>query len=243
MTACFTKLGDGYIEAEAFERLVQGEGHYFSFADGLQASTGLNPMPGYNAVVINFNNGLAGLPGYLRGLILPNIEYDAQLGEEWTIIFRDGLGGGEFVDTGAALRSDGFYVLNGGASSGTWYPGSWPTTLEVDVVDGVLRLSGTGSNVDDLVILPFRASESMMNALTEDSGGDPMWGPLPVHRITGDVIAEDHAFMVGEVTGVRFVQKPQEVSGNVSTMWVNNAKLVDFTLAEVPRAFVRADVL
>jgi hypothetical protein len=237
MTACFIGVGHGYEDGDAFEHLVQGEGHYLGFANGLQASTGLQPMPGHAGITWNPANGFGGVPGYLDTTGTVRLQYDAQLGDDWTVVCRD---------SSAAWAISGLAFTDAGGWDDTTERTSLAdinsfSSMNFEVVDGVLTISsGMGSGLDDLVILPWRATGSMLQ--TWAALGTAEWGPLPVLRVTGDVIAEDHAFMVGEVNGVRYVGKGS-VSGSVSTAWVNNAKIVDFTLHEVPPSFVRSDVL
>jgi len=244
MSACFTDIASGYSDAEAFERMLQGEGHYVSFGTGLQASTGLNPIPGYTGLSWNGATGFGGDPGYIDFSATGRIQYDAQLGDKWTIIFRDDA---DVTNIGAAYRSDGYYSLDGGATTGQWYRGNTPqTNAYVDVLDGVLTFfnDNAGTNaVDDLVILPYMATSAMMDIWTSADDAMPFFGPMPVMRTTGHFIAEQHSYMVGEVTGVSYVAKPQHISGNVSSTWVTNAKIVDFTLSEVSETYVRTDVL
>lgn len=244
MSAVFLKGEDGYAEAEAFEHLVQGEGHFIGFGTGLHASTGLNPMPGYAAITWNGAAWYGNQPGYIITSSSTVLQYDAQLGRDWSVLFREGgvspvwAGGATFNSAGRASYNGGSYTYG----IGDWAQGN---DHDVSVIDGVVTFRGTSnSHLDDVVILPWVITDEMADLWSTPNlaNGEPVWGPLPVLRVTGDLIAESHSYMVGEVTGVKYVGKGR-VGGNVSSMWVNNAKIVDFTLTEVSDTFVRADVL
>lgn len=238
LTACFIDIEANYADADAFINLVEGNGHYISFGTGLHASTGLNPLPGYTGVSWVSANGESGEPGLVSLSDAARIQYDPQFGNEWTVVFLEDPSAWR----AAVYRSDGTGWLDGVAQ--TWSPGSGFTTADLSVVDGVVTITSAAFvDLDDVALLPWRVSDAMGVEWSTLPAGAPVFGPLPSLRVSGEMIAESHSYMVGEVTDERFISKPQMLEGNVSSRWVNNARLIDFTLREVPQTFVRSDLL
>lgn len=219
-------------DAEGLVRLVSGEGHYFDFYDGLQASTGLQPSAAppagsrlYPASAGKNNSaGLLSLPssGFL-------FRVDPQT-KEWTVILSR-LAGSSWV-TGA-LRDDGIGYENG-AQSQTWGKQSsggvyfLPSGGALEVWSAVAP-----GSVDDLIVLPWRASVSQMAAWTASDA--PRFGPLPVLRAQGDMAEggrqEQDIFVVGEVISTEIAQMATQNG------WVNNGRVVTFQIGEVDPVF------
>lgn len=242
MTACFTDEQYGYDDATAFERHVSGEGHFASFEHGLACSTGLNPLS-YRIANWSSTAGPDGVPGILW-METPTsfIQYDPQFTDgDWTVVFCE-----DVADYAAAVyRSDGTGYLNGSAVVGGWSDGNYFTNLSVRVRDGILTMS---LGVDDgyltyLLLLPYKCSDAQAAVWSTIPPSSPYLGPTPALRMAGTCIAEQYTFALGEVQGVEYVQKPQRLDGNVSSVWVNNAKVVTFSLYEIPQSFVRGDKL
>lgn len=243
MRACFTDIADGFAEAEAFVNMLTLGGHRVTFGTGLQASTGLNPMPGASGMTWNSAVGYDGEPGYLDTTATTLLQYDAQLGDDWSVLFREGgtsplwLGGATFNSAGRASYNGTSYDYVGFDQGNDHL---------MEVIDGVVTFTGTTtSTLNDVVILPWVITDAIADLWSagDPASGGPVWGPLPVLRVTGQVMAESFSYVLGDVTGETFLQKPQRVSGNIGGTWINNARVINFTLVEVPQTFVRSDVL
>jgi len=242
LRACFTDFVSGYAEAEAFERHVNGEGHLATFEHGLACSTGLNPLPGYSlgaAGAWASNPGADGTVGLLSITAGGFIQYDPQVrDDEWTICFHEDPG----TTVAAVYRSDGVGWLDGVVQA--WSAGSYFTDTYPLVVDGIATLIAvSGADVDDLRLLPYECSTAQGVAWSTLPTGSPIVGPTPSLKMTGALIAETHTYVLGEVTGVEYAQKPQQLVGQFLSTWINNAKIVSFNLVEVPSPFVRGDRL
>lgn len=237
--ACFLD----HDSARALEHILAGEGHLIDLARGPEASTSLLPRPGFSPGLQFFpgswgayGRGLAAIPQAFSGVAA---SWDAQLGRDWTIIVRR-LVAGSFI--GHALRSEGTAYVGGAPSTLFGFPGAaGGDGLLFTVRDGVLELVKDlvvqNEVIDDLVILPWRASDSMLAAWTSPTSTVPKWGALPVLRVDGDMIGDDASIAVGAVTGIDLIQKPSflPVLG-----WVNNAKVVSFDLDELEPSYVLA---
>lgn len=224
-------------DANALMGLLWGEGHQFDFADGLQASTGLGPRPGYGAVRVNAQAYGANGRGVLQVPAVAGrfLQYDAQLrDDEWTLLWSTYAG---FTWNGSVKRSDGVGYRNGARNDNVGEPGGLsPDGVVVRVTDGVVDLinsSATVRNMDDLVVLPYKMTETMMAAVSQPVTNGK-FGPCPVLVCSGDFFGGRTTFCVAEVQGSGF-------SGRASTIpgigWVSNAQVVRFTLMELEPGF------
>lgn len=222
------------LEGEAIENLIWGKAHVAHFFDGLNAETGLNPKPGFSGVSLSMSVGLGLETGYLEiagSGSSPLIEYDAQLDDEWTILWHEGTGTWE----GGALRDDGTGYLAGVQDNNA---GSTSTDVQISVSGGVLSVSNANAstvNLDQLVVLPWRASVGML-AFWTGITSDALWGRAPVLAIGGDVIQEEKIYAYGQVSSANFVQF------SASSAWVNNGVSVDFEILEAEETFRRGIV-
>jgi hypothetical protein len=221
-------------EGEAIENLVWGKAHVAHFFDGLNAETGLNPAAGWSGISMNMSVGLGLETGYLvlaGSASSPSIQYDAQLDDEWTILGHEGTG----AWTGGALRDDGIGYLAGVQDNNA---GSTATDVQISISGGVLTVSNANVasvNLDQLVILPWKATEAMMAFWTAVTA-DAFWGRAPVLAVAGDVIQEEKIYAFGQVNNSEFLQ-----FGSASG-WVNNGARVDFELMETEETFRRGIV-
>jgi hypothetical protein len=233
MEACFLD----FEEAEGLLGLIEGRGHKIACADGLQASTGLNPEPGHQRVRLSpalttpFGGlGRISVDSSLTGEII--LQYDAQFDDNcWTVHWWE-LNGSTWEHH--AKRSDGVGYLDGVQDNTVGNFGG-SSEFVVDVTGGVVTFSmddGGTETFDDLILLPYLASKQQIAAWAV--APNP-FGPLPVLRARGDFIQESHIYVLGEVTGIRYVQKPQEIT---PFGWLNNAKIISFRLLEVADAYV-----
>lgn len=221
-------------EGEAVENLVWGKAHVAHFFDGLNAETGLNPTPGYVGATLSMSVGLGLETGYLEVAgsgSSPLIEYDAQLDDEWTILWHEGTGAWE----GGALRDDGTGYLAGVQDNNA---GSTSTDVQISVSGGVLSVSNANAsavNLDQLVVLPWRASVGML-AFWTGITDEALWGRAPVLAIGGDIIQEEKIYCFGQVTSVNFVQF------SASSGWQNDGVSLDFEILETEETFRRGIV-
>lgn len=240
--ACFLDHGD----AVALERLLLGEGHLIDFAHGVEASTSLMPGPGYSQVLRlspgswgAYGKGFAHVATSVTGDV---VTYDAQLGDDWTILVRRfDAATQQFI--GHAQRSDGTAYVDGAVSSVFGLPATiGGLTFRFVVRGGVVALVKDGTSVDelfdDLVLLPWRATDGQLAAWTGRVSTVPKWGPMPTLRVDGDMIDPDGGtrLAVGEVRETSVVQGLSRIEG---LGWVNNARVVTFTLDEVDPICVR----
>lgn len=220
--------------ADAVIAAIQGRGHFFDMADGLQASTSLMPLAGVHSSVRMLPQtwgahgrgaawfGSASQPSAVR--------WDAQLPDAWTVLWREY--GADHIWHTYAKRIDGAGFVDGarldtiGETTGTH--------MSVVVVDGVVNFGPATVAplmVDDVVVLPYRAPDAMLASWTVQAA--PKFGPCPLVHLQGDAINGD-VWAVGEVTDVRFVQKPNLLAGYG---WLSNAKVISATFTEVEEAF------
>ena len=226
--------------ADPFIRMINGEGHMVDLSDGLQASTGLNPRPGHAnltmrpATVGAWGRGVLRIDTSLIGSDGLIAAYDIQCRDnDWTVLLWTYSNG---VWTGSARRADGKGYRAGVRNDNAFLRVNSPEGLFVNVVEGVVELyrdftAGSFIHADDLVLLPYSLSEAQMAMVT---AYNQKWGPAPVLCVSGDLIGSD-TFCMGNVTGVQIVQKPVPYPG---LGWINNAKIIKFTLSEMDQPFV-----
>jgi hypothetical protein len=109
------------------------------------------------------------------------------------------------------------------------------SSFQVSVAAGIVSLgtSTAGPGIlDDLVVLPYAAPDALLAAWT--AIGAPKFGPCPTVHLTGDMLPGGDAWCVGEITDVRFIQKPNLLQG---FGWVSNAKVISATFTEEEPAF------
>lgn len=216
-------------EAQALMHLVFGEGHFWDFADGLQASTSLVPLPGFSTTVrLNPQAWGAFGKGCLAFQGAGTIRWDVQArDDEWCVLWWewDPL---LFRWDGLAKRSDGMGYKNGVRDDTVGEPAT--AVIAPTVNGGILTLTSTGSgrNVDDMAFLPWKPTAAMLAAFTAATG---KWGPCPLVRVTGDMVAGQTLFCVGEAQALPFQQ------GSIAGAWQNNLQRVGFRLKEMDPAY------
>jgi hypothetical protein len=217
-----------HSEALALTNLVWGTSHVVHFGDGLQAASGLNPVPGYSGVSWVPSAGLGGEDiGYIQlagSASSPSLEYDAQLNDEWTILWHE-RDGGDWV--GAGLTDSGTGYLNGVSNL---FVGGASTDVQLSVAGGVAEFGNANASaidVDQIVILPWRATAAQLAVWT--AAQDVLWGPGPALLMSGDMFTEDCVYGYGRVTEVKRVQ----FSG------LNNGAEVSFEIDEIDPTYLR----
>ena len=206
--------------AEALKALLEGRGHAFRFGEGLQSFTGLQPEPGYAGLAMS-----ATPPAPLEGALditqgSFRLRYNAQLGHSWTVQWREYDG----VDWSiATLTSGGLSYLDGVATAGV---GSTATALAAEVLDGVVRLSYSGSGalagLADLVVLPYDVATGMAEAFHATNYN---FSPLPLIRVSGDLVDGRVILCEAKVSNSPFVQ------AFLSQSWHGDSKQVAFAFS------------
>jgi len=233
-------------EARTLEHVLLGEGHFFDFASGLDAQTGLGPLAGYQGLRLlpstwgAFGRGALGFEAAAGGTL---IRWDAQLETEWTIVVRI-WDAARSLWVGHGIRDDGLGFINGVENGSFNAPGS-ATGLYFKVIDGVVEVVKDGAFaivVDDLAILPYRACDSAMVSWTRPTTTTTKMGPCPAVRVRGDIFGAPTGagfLAMGNVTGVDIIGKPTKV-GRFG--WVNNSRIVRFALDALKADYVRTEV-
>lgn len=242
-----------YEEGEAFIKLFQGEGHFFDLAEGYEGSTSLYPVGGMQGLQLKPNvwgargRGVGAVKGALSGPTTPDgfFRVNAQLGDDWTVLWAEKQSTNGNLESSHwdffAKRSDGVGYFSGAREDRVGEPSVGWTLASVDVSDGELTMRNdfsTDFGIDDILILPWRAPESWMDAWTTISPMAPKLPAMPVLTARGDFVEEDYSYVVGDINGVDFIQKPTQVQG---IGWVNNAMLIRARLSEVDPAFYCVD--
>lgn len=218
-----------HSEALALTNLIWGTSHVFHFYDGLQAASGLNPVPGYSGITWQPSAGLGGDDiGYIQiagSASSPSLSYDAQINDEYTILWHE-RDGGDW--SGAALNDAGIGYLNGSFNS---FVGGSSTDVQISIASGVVTFSNanaTAIDVDQIVILPWRATASQMATWTAIND-DAVWGPGPALLMSGDMFTEDCVYGYGRVNEVKRIQFAS----------INNGAEVSFEIDEVDETYLR----
>lgn len=224
-------------EATAFQNLLHGRGHFFDLRDGLHASTGLGPRPGYDGFYID--------PTKLHGSDTSVVVFDtaktgefmsvdAQLADDWTILwYEDANDNNTWAHM--ARTSDGRGLEDGVRDDDVGVPAAGASEVTFDVIDGVVRFqkeNGIDLNWDDVVILPYLLPDSF---ITQLSAAAQPFGPCPLLLVEGDTILADLTYAFGEVTQTDFVPGG---SKQASVGWMNDARVVRFNISEVTDTFV-----
>jgi hypothetical protein len=230
-------------DAFSLQQLLLGRGHFFDFGKGVEATTSL--MPDYVHPLITLTPTGTGAFGVGGGLTIPAGALDAvfvvdpQLrDDEWSLVARVLVEG---IWTGYAWRADGASFVSGARNDTAGRPvANGGLGLRPVVTDGIVHLvkDTTGAvQLDDLMILSFRASDSMLAAFTGTTTSKPS---IPELVAEGDVFGTssgDKINVLGEVGDIDVVQGRSSIPGRG---WVNNARQLRFTLYAVDPTFAFA---
>jgi hypothetical protein len=234
LTICFSD----YDEGKAFINLLEGNGHFWDFADGVEASTGLQPVA-YPPMAIMPNiwglngRGVAHVDAFqsviFQGHFKVNPSFEAT---NWTILWNEAIGSGW---KRAAKRSDGIGFFEGSRDDNVGESGG-TTWNRINVFDGNVvmyaqQASGT-MGLEDVLMLPWHVPNSWLEVWTSNPG--PKLPSMPFLTATGDFISEPFgtAYVVGEITDVGYTQ----LSRNGT--WINNALRISATIHEVDPYYV-----
>lgn len=238
LTICYAD----YDEGQAFLNLLEGNGHFFDFSNGVEASTGLQPasMPKMSIMpnIWGLNGrGVAHVDAFQDNSYQGHFRVNASIeASNWTVLWSEAIGNGW---QRAARKSNARGFLNGvqnnlvGIASG-------PTWNLINVFDGNLVMyanQGSGTmGLEDVLILPFHAPDAWLETWTSNPG--PKLPSMPYLTATGDFISSPYgtAYVVGQVDNVSFAQmrRPQDNS------WINNGMKITATLYEVDPYYVQS---
>lgn len=205
-------------DAYAWEQLLAGEGHTWSFNTSLYSSKGLGPNAStgltVNATAPQFGAGMmrvaaAGTPN--------TAVFATGLGSVWTVAVWVSVAAGPWGHF--VVRSDGAKWVNGVRNDGA--------ATAFLVVSGSVTLSGHTTDTvdyDDLVVLPY----AVPDAWPETWGvATSAFSALPALTLGGDVVPE----------GTRTVMGSVEVSDvgqmTLGGSWRDNARVIAVTFSEV----------
>lgn len=203
-------------DALAWQSLLMGEGHHFSFDSGLYSSKGLGPDAGYTASQ-NTSASKFGAGQLSVDDTDGEITYAAQLGSVWTLMFYR-------FESAAWVH----YVITSAGSK--WVDGvqdDMATTTWISVSSGSVTITNaTGSAVlyDDLVAVPYlflSAWPALRSAATA------AWGATPSLAATGELIKGGSATVRAQLGDTKITQ------GLLSGAWEQNLHSFPVTLTEV----------
>lgn len=178
------------VAATAFQNLLLGNGHRFSFENGLDAFTGLH-VRDYDDLQLFFSGGSTRLRITTGGFI----RIPAKLYEQWTIAYN-------FPNDIVMQRDDGKIYVDGTLNN-TYFSGH-PAQPAVVLPAGDLEIVAAATvNLFDLAIFPFRFSEEQMQQIT-DNGGP--FSDFPVLNMTGAMIGDSIARVTGSAPSSPYVE-------------------------------------
>lgn len=236
-STCF----ESFSEADAFERWLWGEGHFFDFKEGLHASTGLLPEPGYGGKLRINRFALDPFGTFSVPFVEVDdeifLQYNAQLGADWSVSWweRDTTHGTTFHH--AVKRSDGTGYYDG-VEDNTVGDDGGTSAIVVNVAGGTVYFSrqvlgspGDITRFSDMAIYPYQITARMADGLANATGNG---GPLPVLLMEGDIIGDTPTFVVCEVRSSEYTQAVVDMATGLES----NVKKVDFNIIEVDDKFV-----
>lgn len=222
-TSCFTDCDS----AKGLKSLISGRGHRISFADGLDASTCMNPSePLPSNAFLRTSPGAFGEPGWVETVAGAGelLRYPAQADDEWTVIWCEDPG------------STGTWTTRVVTSVAPVAPGTVVSVSE-DNGDIVFDRIASGG-IDEISIYPFIASQMCIDNWLADKAVQFPGGPLPYMHAYGDLLCEDEPILVyGDVSSSEIVQLCDPAVGP-EPFWQ-----LQFTLREVNPVYTCPDIL
>ncbi len=217
------------FQARPFHQMIYGVAHYISFSDGLNASSGLNPVANHEGITWNTGAGVAGADGFITFAgsgDSPVLDYDAQLGDEYTFLWYEDTGGGSWRGCGFSTTAGGYrngvpnILVGGSGTLMTW------TKTGAGVIE-IRNQSASPTPVDGVIILPWAANSAQMIAWTQANPTEEVWGPAPLLRLKGDMFADEVVYGYGRVTNHQ----------RVAYSNVNDAHVVTLEIDEIDLSF------
>lgn len=194
--------------ANTLEGLISGRGHHFDFDSDAFSSAGLGPELGSTYTIGTnsvFGDGSLEISGG------NSVTWNAELGNLFTIIYWRNT---DTTPEQVAVRSD----------CKKWFDGvnnDFGVNSELTVSSGAVALSE--GSYDDLVILPFEASEEFIQAFY--ASGEP-FNDLPCLVVTGDFVDGEEVEVLGKLKNQLYLQHQSTAT------WKNNSRELDVTLEE-----------
>lgn len=214
-------------EADGLEGLINGSGNYFSFQTDLWGSEGVKPVYiGWTAGTASGKVGLcaAASSGQAWDFSLYNYLYN----KTRTILVYRNPGTGTW--THYAVRDDGVKFVDGSRNDA-----ASTTFLSWDDRAGTLTISGgTSYKFDELIVVPYRMSLTMIPAFRTYMNAGNRFSALRKLKVTGDFLngVNTEITCVGFVTSADDQGRPSSDSGG----WDNAARRLSFTLVESKRS-------
>lgn len=205
--------------------LIGGEGHYWAFDTNLYSSKGLPPNSGYT-ITMSATGGQVG--GYVQVTSAQTLAYDYTLNSDFTMMVwkKEGVNWLHYA-----------YVYDVATTTVTQYKGGAPhTPAGADNITNWYAyssgthtfqgkdISGTNGNApyDDLVIVPYAMTASMVAAFYALTNGGTPFSSLPKLTMGGDIIPEVTLEVVGTL--------PKQPIRTASISGTNLASTLSFTL-------------
>jgi len=213
-----------HAEAWAIRNLIDGSAHRVDFAEGLEASSGLEPLPDDYDLTLDFTGGRWATAALLASG--STLTYPAQLAADWSlcITLRDSTDPADVFDT-FVVRSDGQEWKNG--TAGTHNTANF---VSVDSQGNCVVTSndktGTAAAmlVDEIGLFAFLLSDEQ--AATFSRGVEPL-SPFPRLELHGDQIPGFAGLVVvGELEADAYLQ------GAPAGAWENDLAEIGFTVRE-----------
>jgi hypothetical protein len=202
--------------ADAFRKLINGEGHAWSFDSDLYSSKGLGPNGGHSATIVS--SGKYG--SKMRVPASTSITWATNLGSNWTVIAWRLESGSwrHWVATSAGHR---WYM---GGRDDSQDPSPW---LTVSSGSMTITAASVGTiDFDEIRALPFVIDDSWgAQIYAEDSVRAT--SALPRLNASGDLVLSGPVSVLGEVG-----ETPVFGFSNAGS-WVTNGETPAFVLAEV----------
>lgn len=234
----FTAACQNQQDGMNLARMLNGEGHYVSFNDGLQSTTSLAPQPGYLAHMEFVDSW------YKAGVVVRSggtLTYACQFDSEWTVLWRQKDSTTDNRWHAYARTSDGRQYKNG--VEGVFIDATTPS-VSVDAV-GIVTLRGAtvggvaaDTRYEELVMVPWEATPEMISQFHENAAP---FGQFPMVQARGDFFSSPLGIDApATVDGVEYVQA-STMSGR-SGAFVNDIRFsndlteVSFHMTEDRRA-------
>lgn len=214
----FDMLPQSQDDAIAYEGLIRGDGHVWSFDASLYSSKGLSPSAQSGTVALSTSSPKFGAKNLaLSGSsVASSISWQPGIGSEWTVaLWRFASS----VWTHYVLNSNGTKLVN--AVSSPDADVSWLTVSAPNL--SLSDTTATAIRYDDLIFFPFVIPAAWVGTLY---GKSVAWTDAPKLTASGDALYPDKT-VFGEVTGVK------QVSAVVGGSFADNARVLSVSLVEV----------
>jgi hypothetical protein len=210
-------------DAWAWDGLLRGLGHSWSFNSSLYSSKGLPPNATTGLSVSTGTNGRNSTEALLvTAAGSPNTAvYATELGSSWTVaLWRKQTSGGTYAHY--VVTSDGHKWVDGSRNDGA-------STTFISVSSGTLTLTGHTADAvyfEDVLAVPFVMPDAWPPLYYAFVNAAPQ-PDVPKLTVTGDAIAETSRTMMGSVSNAKFIKAV--IDGSFRT----NGRVLSVALTEV----------